>query len=372
MIKIAYLLDTIHTDKAGTEKQLLQIIKKLDKFCFSPCLICLHESQWMRSNELPCPVYILNYTGLLKPSLINIVHKLKKYIHEQQFDIVQTFFEDAMLVAALTNGFGPLHATLLASRRDLGLGAGEPWYHKFYKLIRPIANKQFDGIVANSDSIKEYIITHEKVAPDKITVIYNGITPAKSEGTLPEVFSKNSADVWLVIVANLKPVKRVDLLLTALQKLKTKDLPLTVHAVVLGEGGERENLHTLCQELGLAQYVHFEGSVEDVSAYLRRADIGILCSDKEGLSNAILEYMSHGLPVVATRVGGNPELVTEDTGLCVPADDPQALAEAIARLAIEKELRKEMGRNALQRIQNDFLWEQSIDNWQKYYSGFVA
>ena len=98
-------------------------------------------------------------------------------------------------------------------------------------------------------------------------------------------------------------------------------------------------------------------------------DIGVLCSDREGLSNAsTLEYMAAGLPVVATSVGGTPELVDQSNGACTPAGDPAGLARALASLVSSPELRKSKGYISLQRARSHFSWEKSIAETEAYYT----
>ena len=124
------------------------------------------------------------------------------------------------------------------------------------------------------------------------------------------------------LVGNLSPVKRVDVFLKALSLIKQGLPELRFKAFICGDGPEKANLLSLAQSLGLTSLVHFEGKVKDIDSYLRLRDIGVLCSDKEGLSNAILEYMAHGLPIVATAVGGNPELVDARNGFASSLEGP--------------------------------------------------
>src|SRR4051794_6687562 len=100
-MKIAYLIDTIATGTAGTQKQLLEIIRRLDPAEFEPQLICLWESPWMAANPLPCRCTVLGYRGFLKPNFPSVVRKLAAVIDADSIDVIQTFFEDSIFVAAL-------------------------------------------------------------------------------------------------------------------------------------------------------------------------------------------------------------------------------------------------------------------------------
>ena len=110
----------------------------------------------------------------------------------------------------------------------------------------------------------------------------------------------------------------------------------------------------MAAEQGVADLIHFAGETADVGYHLRNVDIGVLCSDREGLSNAILEYMADRLPVVATDTGGNRELVAPDAGAAGSGGDHVALAEALRRLVLDRDLRARMVAGH-RRVRENFL-----------------
>jgi glycosyltransferase involved in cell wall biosynthesis len=366
--RIAYLIDTICSDNAGTEKQLLNLIERFDN---KPTVICLHESPWLTHNSLSCDMVSLGYRGFLDPSFPLVMVRYLKCLKERNIELVQTFFEDSMFVGSLGKVLSGKRHALIVSRRDLGLGSDEPAYHWLYKKIQPLVYQVCDGIAVNAHAIKTYIIEHKKVPPEKITVIGNGIDLPKPPLALPELFSNFQADAWIGIVANLKPVKRIDLLLRAIAHLKDSGSKEVVRAVILGEGRLNAELRQLAVDIGIDNRVHFVGSVNNVSDYLHGLDIGVLCSDKEGLSNAILEYMACGLPVVVTDAGGNSELVDESNGACVPAGDYLFLAQALSKLIESPSLRRELGERSLEKIMQKFTWNKIIPQWESYYGSLT-
>jgi glycosyltransferase involved in cell wall biosynthesis len=371
--RIAYLIDTIACDTSGTEKQLLETIERIDKKKFSPHLICLYESPWMRHHPLSCSCTVLGYKGLLKANLFSVLKKLKNLLAENNFQIVQTFFVDSIFVVWLATMFSRRKLVLLSSRRDLGLGKGnQPWYHEIFGMMLPVVNRSFDGIVANSLQVKKYISKQEKTPEYKIEVVYNGVGVPEKTKISPPVFQDNSPDLWIAVVASLTPVKRHDVLIKAIAILHQKMSGPKVRVLVLGKGPERENLIRLITHENVQEYFHFEGAVHNVSDYLQRVDIGVLCSDREGLSNAILEYMANGLPVIATAVGGNIELVNEDNGRCVPADDPAALADALQELISDQQKREQMALVSCKKVEECFSWRGSMLHLEGYYQGMVA
>jgi glycosyltransferase involved in cell wall biosynthesis len=365
-IRIAYLIDTIDSDKGGTEKQLFNIIQRLNRNLFEVTFVCLYESPWMTRNPLPCEVVALGYRGFLKPSFPLVFLRYLRLLSDRRFDLVQTFFEDSMFIGYLGKLLSSNRHALVISRRDLGLGCDEPVYHWLYKKIKPFILRSVDGVAVNAHAIKEHIIKHENITPDKITVIGNGLDIPMPSMETPSLFRDYRADLWIGIVANLKPVKRIDLLLHALAKLKNDDQKV-IRTVVLGDDRLKVELKYLAETLGIADRVHFVGSVANVSDYLHNIDIGVLCSDKEGLSNAILEYMACGLPVVATAVGGNVEMVDETNGICIPAGDAAALANAIFMMAESRKLREKLGAESKEKVLKTYTWDKIMSQWERYY-----
>src|SRR5437868_552136 len=97
-IRIAYLIDRLYSDRGGTEKQLLEMIRRLDRTRFEPFLVCLYSTPWLEQNRLPCEVVALNYKGFLKRSFPGVVRRLAGFIRHRRVHIVQTFFEDSIFV----------------------------------------------------------------------------------------------------------------------------------------------------------------------------------------------------------------------------------------------------------------------------------
>ncbi len=370
-IKIAYLIDTIFSNTAGTEKQLLEIISRLDRNSFEPYLICLWSSHWMQANELPCEAFVIGYHGFIKLSFFGVIKRFLGLLQQKRFDIVQTFFQDSIFVGYLGKSLSSTPPVLISSRRDIGLGREEPWFHSLYKVVLPIVNRRLEGIVVNGNVIKEYVARKEKVAPEKINLIYNGVAISDNIEPEPPIFKEIHADLWIGIVANLKPVKRIDVFLKALAYLKNICNDIKIHAVILGGGSEKERLKKIASDFNLLSTVHFMGAVKNVTAYLQNVDIGVLCSDREGCSNAILEYMACGLPVVTTAVGGNPELVDHTNGFCVPPGNSESLGEALERLATSADLRKNMGAKSLEKVRNNYSWDRIIHEWESYYRSLI-
>jgi glycosyltransferase involved in cell wall biosynthesis len=141
-----------------------------------------------------------------------------------------------------------------------------------------------------------------------------------------------------------------------------------VHCVVVGDGELRAQLEAAVVARGLTHAVHLVGARSNVRDYLAAMDVFVLSSVTEGLAMTLLEAMAAGLPVVATRVGGNPEVVAEgETGLLVPARDPTALAAAIASVIDRPAVAAEMGRAGRARVRDRFSLEAMVRRYQDVY-----
>ena len=365
-IKVAFLIDTIATDKAGTQKQLLETIRRIDRNRFSPTLIVLWTSEWMCENELPCKHVSLGFRGFLSPSIFSVLASLRRCARDQSIDVVHAFFPESVLVlyfAFLGRSKSPV---LISGRRDIGLGRdNEPWYHAIYRILPPIVNRKYDGIIANSALVADFVALHERTSRQKIDVVYNGVDVPNFPGMGARQVNQH---VGLVIAASLTPVKRHDILFRALAILSDYDDAPIFRLTVLGDGPLRAELESLAAKLGVHKLIEFRGAVTDVFDQLHAAHIGILCSDREGLSNAILEYMSAGLATIATDVGGNAELVTDSTGILVPAEDPESLAQAILELVRDDERRIRFGTNARLKVEEQFTWETAMQQLENRYT----
>ena len=365
-MKVAFLIDTIARDTAGTEKQLVRMIEKIDRTKIEPYLVCLWRSPWMERNVLPCPVKILGYRGFIKANIFNVLSELRRFVKEEEIRIVHVFFVDSIFVAYLAWLVDRNPPILVSSRRDIGVG-DEPWYHVVYIYLLPYVNRRFTAVVANSRNVKNFVVAKERLPEEKTRIIYNGIDIEMENGEAVPRPEAGSGVVRIGLSASLKKVKRVDLFLEAFRILKDSVNGIRIEGIIFGDGPEREKLVAMAARLEIHADVFFAGEVSDVLSRLRNVDIGVLCSDREGLSNAILEYMSCGLPVVATAVGGTPELVDGGNGICVPAGKPCALAEALRNLVIAPEIRRSMGARSLEKARSQFSWERNISELQSLY-----
>lgn len=176
---------------------------------------------------------------------------------------------------------------------------------------------------------------------------------------------RNQTGLHAVFVGRHVPVKGLDVLLKA---WALGEWPANSQLTIAGDGPERERLIAMAKELGIEKSVKFPGLVQDVPALLSDNNLYVQASHQEGLPNAVLEAMSCALPVVATRVSGHEDIITdEETGFLVPPNDPLALSTALNRLAHQQELRVEMGAAARKYVERKFSTSTVLESLAKLY-----
>ncbi len=214
-----------------------------------------------------------------------------------------------------------------------------------YLPITKYGLEQSDGVTAISNYLKQSTIEH--FGFDRIEVIPNFVCPEdykpKIDCELREAMSPDGAPV-LVHVSNFRPVKRpvdcVEILARVLKKTKAR-------LVMVGDGSERTNCIHRAKCLGVSDYCQFVGKQPNIVDYLCASDVLLLPSEQESFGLAALEAMAVQVPVIASRVGGIPEVVEDgETGFLSPVGDVDKMADDVARLLIDPKLRREMGKRA--------------------------
>ena len=371
-IKIAFVIDSIVSPTAGTEKQLLFLLKHLDRNNFEPCLCCLQSSQWLENDFDICPLYIVKVKSFKNPVSFFRLWRFAKFLQREKVDIVQTHFRDANIAGIISGKLAGVKK-IVSTRRNIGY-----WHNRLEVLILRFLNQWVTRFVANSECARIHASKIERVPPEKIEVIYNFVNLEMFEkegdqevGKLKESLGTSNGRPVVTMVANLRPVKGVDVFLKSARMVL--DSYEGINFIVAGEGEERKRLESICRQLKLDGSVKLIGAVSDVIPLLRASDIGVLSSYSESLSNSIIEYMAAGVPVICTDVGGNRELVKDGlNGIVVRPGDPERLANAIIMLINDPTLRLRMGKESLRLARSLFNLGKTVRAYQDLYQNYVS
>ncbi len=368
-IRILYCIDSVESD-AGPDRQLAEMIRHLDKDRFEVHLCCVRNSPRMDELAEHCSPVLMPMGSIYTWNGLRQVRRLRRYINEHGIDIVQTFMVKANLLGCFAARRSRCRV-LLSSRRNTNY-----WITPFYRRLYRYMNRFTTRLVANSERVKRTICEVEGVAPEKVDVLYNGVdtaryAPGSGDPAVARALGVPDRAGVVGIVANLRPVKDHALFLRAAKRVSEQVEQAAF--LLVGTGPLRDELARLADGLGIADRVFFSDGRGEVPDYLSRMDVACLTSRTEGFSNAILEYMAAGLPVVATDVGGNGEALENGvSGYLVADRDPDALARPVVELLTDGAKREQMGRAGLERCRKIFDISRAVRRYEEYYASLVT
>ena len=344
--RVCFIIDDL--SRAGTEMQLLLLLRHLDRSKVEPHL-CLLDGTSKSGRELrpdDVPVVALGICRLVSFRALRQAWRLRQYLIENRIDVVQTYFTDSTVFAAPVAKWAGVRS-VLGSQRNIG-----HWVNERGASLVKVANRFFvDKIVVNCDAARRAVLDQDTARLNDIITIPNGIDLTRFKRFSPWKPGPSSTRPRIGMVGNLRDVKGPDVFIRA-AKVVIGHFPGAVFEIA--GAGDPTPYAALIAELGLGEKVRLMGQVSDILSFIGSLDLAILPSRAEGLSNALLEYMAAGRPIVATDVGGNSELIkTDENGLLVPSDSPGQLATAILNLvanpATAEKLAREAHRSAHQR-----------------------
>jgi glycosyltransferase involved in cell wall biosynthesis len=371
-INIAFIIDTIHSPTAGTEKQLIFLLKQLDRAKFNPFLCVLQSSEWLEKDFSICPLFVAGIHSLKQFKSWIGIKSLVYFLRKERINVVQTFFEDANRIGILAASLAGIR-TIISSKRNQGYFTTKP-----ADLLKRLLNRKVTLFIANSRSTKEWAIRSEKIAAEKVEVIYNGLDPELFGPLTDEErleYKKKThlpTEASIVgLIANLRPVKGIDVFLRAAERVSQEQFQVVF--LIAGDGPERKKLEDLAGGLKIAEKIKFLGQVNDVLPLLKIMDIGVLSSHSESFSNSLLEYMAAGLPVVSTDVGGlNEALRHGEGGYLISVGDHEAMARSILALITNPEMSLAMGRYNRELIKKDFNKNQFVLAHERAYEKLLS
>ena len=373
---ILFLIDTLD-ERGGTELFLYRLVVHLaQKYLPIVCPLQPRDSVMIRLlREQGIEVIPLDLQTILSVTAIKQALCLRRVIKEKNIRIVQTMHWGSDVYGALCKRWWR-NPHLLSSRRDLGFTETKRRHY----WLRRASNPLFDRIVVNSSAMGAQLAEKEKIPLQRMATIHNGVelaSPLSADRSQALRRSLGLAldDFVIGCVANIQPVKGIEYLLEAMGAVAAKKENIKL-LLVGGDGIDRSflkeyyaKLDQLISEHHLEHKVAFLGLRDDVPDLLAIMNVMALPSLSEGFSNAILEAMAAGIPVVATKVGGNSEAVLDgETGFLVPAADSSALAKALQDLIHDITLAERMGKNGRRLVEKQFSVERMVNAWDQLYA----
>ena len=371
----------------GAEDFATQLATHLDRDRFR---VAFCVSRWTeRSERIPGVVQAVGELSDAGVEFMTLDRPFERTPDQGPLSGLRTLPAWRPLLRRLRDGIDVLHAhkfgsnawgALLASlaRTPVFVAHEQTWSFEGQRLRRlldrELIARRADAFVAVSRLDRGRMIEIEGIDPEKIVVIRNGVpTPAAPQGGDLRAELSIPAEVPVIgTLCRLYPQKALDVLLRAAELVKRRRPEIRV--VIAGEGPERPRLESLTAELGLGETVVFLGRRDDVADVLAAFDVAVLSSDFEGTPLALMECMEAALPIVATRVGGVPEMIEDGVnGLLVERQDPAAMATSIERLLADPERARELGAQARRRRREEFDIEVAAarfgDLYERLYAG---
>ncbi|TVP52823.1 MAG: glycosyltransferase [Halomonadaceae bacterium] len=363
--KILFVIDHFRDPYAGAEGQLFQLVSHLDPSRYLPHLLVFSDSAYLSSGQFPCDYTVVGQQRLRSPALWVRLVIMARSFRKQGFRLAHIMFNDASIICPPV--FSLVGIKSIITRLDMGY-----WYTPGLLRTLRLTGRFADIALANSQAVAQVTHMQERIPQERLHVIYNGV--ADSDGTAPDPVAelehlKQQGATIAMLVANIRPIKRIQDAVQAVANLG-KAFP-DLHLVVIG-GGDSAALEQQAESAGARQRVHFMGSRNDVPACLHYGDIGLICSESEGFSNSIIEYMQQGLPVVCTAVGGNPEAIQHgENGLLYEVGDVAGLEAQLTNLLSDPEWRQTLGERCRLQAKERYSLAQLAANHQALYDRLI-
>jgi glycosyltransferase involved in cell wall biosynthesis len=367
--KIRVLIVTDEMEIGGTQRQIVHMVLGLDPSRFEPTVLYFRNRSFFVDQLEQAGVSVLHVD---KQARIDpgFVYRLRQTVVAGTFDVMHCFALTGELWGAVVHALLPIkrRPVLLSSIRNT-----YDWARPLHRTVKQWVMRRSWQVVANSEAGAQSAQHSMRLPPGRIRVIYNGVTvpeaaPQAALAVRAQLGFDADAPVVL-FVGRLVEQKDVATLIRAMGQLHRPRAQL----VIAGDGPLRPTLENQTALLGLGEHVHFLGQRNDAAALMAAADVLVLPSLVEGLSNVILEGMMIGRAVIASRTGGNVELVEhERTGLLFEVGDDAVLASCIQRLIDNPEQRNKLGLAARDKALQCFSMPAMVAAFATLYTQAVA
>ena len=351
VVHLIYCLDT-----GGLEKVMLNCIRGMSGQGFRHAVISLtHASEFAKQLPADVPVYCLGK----KPGADLTVHlKLWRLLRELRPTILHSYnlatleYHPISWLAGVRGHFHAEHG------RDLSDPKGD---NKKYQWLRRLISPFVHRFVAVSDDLNQWLLEKVRLSPKKVQLIYNGIN---TDNFNPSATKSASFD--FIHVARLTPIKDQATLIAAFGLLR-QHTSLPCRLLLIGDGPLRTQLQELVISADLTDSVQLLGERQDIAVLMQQSQVFVMSSLAEGIPMTVLEAMASGIPVVATAVGGLPELIHADHGILVPPSSAEALAQAMQRYLEQPELVASQGKLCRQRVCEKFSEPAMVSQYLSLY-----
>lgn len=354
----------------GTEHHFVEMMRQRDLKSILPQVFIISRND-ETSDALVhdgIPVHFVPKTPTLVPGilLLKSLFLLVKVMRQERFEVAHTFFFNGQFYGATLARLLGVKA-VVANREDMGFA-----HNSLQLVLLRVTNRLVDKVVCIAQTVARACLESEGIQPEKVEVIHNGIAVSRADAVSTPRSQQDKSAVEIVCVANMNfRIKGHEFLLRAIRMVRERGVAVKLSLV--GDGMLRSELQALSESLGIAGAVEFLGYIQGVDQRLAESDIFVLPSLTEGLSIAILEAARAGLPIIATNVGGNPEIVRHDyNGLLVPSSDSAAIADAIVRLTSDRDLCVRLSENARATVEQEFSIRSTLDSYTQLYRRFVV
>lgn len=370
------ILHVVRPAEGGMKEHLVSLAKNTDQNKFKVMVACPEgSSTYDELVKAGIEVFPFSIVGQLNPKrdwrsirqLITIMKKVRPHI-------VHTHSSKAGLVGRIAAKMTGVPIVFMTAHNSI-------FYDNLSlkkKLLFAYTEKMLalgtDKIIAVSEALKDEILTWEKINPAKITVIKNGIDVEKFQISVDKIKICQELDLKpdlpiVGTVARFAPQKGLTYLIDAIAMINNTDAQF----LIIGDGPLREDLEKQVQKLGLTNKIFFAGLRRDIDHLLPVMDIFVLPSVTEGLPLTILEAMAAARPIVATAVGGIPEVIIDKkTGLLIPSKDADKLAQAIKQLLEDNTLARTLANNGFALVDKEFNLNLMVKNTTDMYLQYLS
>jgi glycosyltransferase involved in cell wall biosynthesis len=365
-IRVLQLITSL--DRGGAENHLLALLTHADRQAFEleTAVLCGEGELVPVFREAGIRVHLLRSRTRFDPLALG---RLVKLLRDGNFDILHSHLFRADIYAGLA-------AAQLGERRPLVVSTRHNddrfFLNPFVGLVHYLVSAQQDLIIAISDHIARFTVARGVRDPGRVRRVYHGLEPPvtralEREGQRIRAELGVRADDFLVGNVGRLALQKGQRHLIAAVPLLLERVP-GAHAVIAGGGDLEDYLRDLAEEAGVAGRVHVLGPRKDVPALMHAIDVFAMPSIWEGFGLVLLEAMAAGRPIVASRVATIPEVVVDgETGLLVPAGDPQALADALAALAEQPAVARRLGEAGRERLRRHFSLDKMVGDTELLY-----